>query len=79
MEKEAEEEKIRELERKAQEEKERKEQEEYLKLKEAFSVESEGFDETEGSSEENSLMAFINYIKVRANFLLCLFHSLIFV
>jgi DDRGK domain-containing protein 1 len=64
VEREAEEEKHREMERKAQEEKERKEHEEYLKLKEAFSVESEGFDETEGDGESNSLMAFIQYIKV---------------
>lgn len=50
-------------ERKIREERERKEHEEYLKMKEAFSVESEGFEEAavEGS---NSLMDFVNYIKV---------------
>lgn len=50
-------------ERKIREEKERKEHEEYIKMKEAFSVESEGFEEAavEGT---NSLMDFVNYIKV---------------
>ncbi|CAB3366010.1 Hypothetical predicted protein [Cloeon dipterum] len=62
-EKEAEEEQVREAERKAQEEKERKEHEEYLKLKEAFSVESEGFDETVEEDEQNSLRAFVQYIQ----------------
>ena len=45
------------------EEKERKEYEEYLKLKEAFSVEEEGFDEDPEADAENKLETFINYIK----------------
>lgn len=50
-------------ERKAKEEKEKKEYEEYLKMKEAFTVEEEGFDENaEGVSSENLLQEFIDYI-----------------
>lgn len=49
-------------ERKAREEKERKEHEEYLKLKEAFSVQEEGYEEGEEESE-NLLQEFVNYIK----------------
>ncbi|KAG8328917.1 DDRGK domain-containing protein 1, variant 2 [Homalodisca vitripennis] len=59
-----EEEKRLEEERRAKEEKERQEHEEYLKLKEAFSIEQEGFDEAE--SEENKanlLQDFISYIQ----------------
>lgn len=60
--KEEEEEKQREeAERKAREEKERQEYEEYLKLKQAFSVEEEGFEEEDESS--NLLQDFIQYIK----------------
>lgn len=60
--KEEEEEKQREeAERKAREEKERQEYEEYLKLKQAFSVEEEGFEEEDESS--NLLQDFIKYIK----------------
>jgi hypothetical protein len=45
-------------------EKERQEHEEYLKLKEAFSVEEEGYDENdEEGDEENKLQIFIQYIK----------------
>lgn len=62
-EKEIEEEKKREeAEKRAQEEKERKEYEEYLKLKQAFSVEEEGFDE-EDNEQTNLLQNFIDYIK----------------
>lgn len=53
-------------ERKAKEEKERKEYEEYLKIKEAFTVEEEGFDESGGGgTSENLLQEFINYIKCK--------------
>ncbi|XP_063695802.1 DDRGK domain-containing protein 1 [Culicoides brevitarsis] len=50
-----------EAERKAREEKERREHEEYLKMKEAFSVEEEGYDEEEES--DNLLQEFVKYIK----------------
>lgn len=64
-EKEAEEErKQEEAERKAREEKERKEHEEYLKMKEAFSVEEEGFDQEEDDGKENLLQEFINFVKI---------------
>lgn len=52
-----------EAERKAREEKERKEYEEYLKLKEAFSVEEEGYDQEDKEDEENLLQEFLQYIK----------------
>ena len=48
----------------AKEEKERQELEEYLKLKESFAVEEEGFDEDNDESEaQNKLQTFIDYIK----------------
>uniref|UniRef100_A0A336MQ86 DDRGK domain-containing protein 1 n=1 Tax=Culicoides sonorensis TaxID=179676 RepID=A0A336MQ86_CULSO len=50
-----------EAERKAREERERREHEEYLKMKEAFSVEEEGFDEEPES--DNLLQEFVKYIK----------------
>ncbi|EEB11310.1 conserved hypothetical protein [Pediculus humanus corporis] len=56
-----EERKKEEAEKRLREEKERKEHEEYLKLKEAFSVQEEGFEETEDN--ENLLQDFVNYIK----------------
>ncbi|XP_076250616.1 DDRGK domain containing 1 [Rhynchophorus ferrugineus] len=59
----AEEREREEIERKAKEEKERKEYEEYLKMKEAFSVEEEGFEEGEQEDEQNLLQEFVNYIK----------------
>ncbi|XP_055855940.1 DDRGK domain-containing protein 1 [Episyrphus balteatus] len=63
-EKEAEDErKAAEAERLAREERERKEHEEYLKMKAAFSVEEEGFEEGEESEKENLLQEFIQYIK----------------
>ncbi|XP_055607027.1 DDRGK domain-containing protein 1 [Uranotaenia lowii] len=63
-EKEAEEErKLEEAAKKAREEKERQEYEEYLRMKEAFSVEEEGFDQEEESDKQNMVQEFINYIK----------------
>ncbi|XP_065075785.1 DDRGK domain-containing protein 1 [Ochlerotatus camptorhynchus] len=62
--KEAEEErKKEEVERKAREERERKEHEEYLKMKEAFSVEEEGFDHEEEVGKQNMVQEFINFVK----------------
>ncbi|KOC62654.1 DDRGK domain-containing protein 1 [Habropoda laboriosa] len=52
-----------EAEKKAREEKERREHEEYLKMKEAFSVEEEGYDQEEKENEENLLESFLQYIK----------------
>ena len=43
--------------------KERKEHEEYLKLKESFLVDEEGFDEDPEEDKENKLEIFIQYIK----------------
>lgn len=51
-----------EAERLAREEQERKEHEEYLKMKAAFSVEEEGFEEDD-EEKENLLADFIKYIK----------------
>lgn len=63
-EKEAEEERKREeAERKAREEKARQEHEEYLKMKEAFSVEEEGFDQEQEDDKQNMLQEFINFVK----------------
>lgn len=59
---EAEEKKREEAERLARELKEKQEYEEYLKMKEAFSVEEEGFEEGETESE-NLLQEFIDFIK----------------
>ncbi|KAJ8934404.1 hypothetical protein NQ314_013445 [Rhamnusium bicolor] len=50
-------------EKKVKEEKERREYEEYLKMKEAFSVEEEGYEEEEQGDEQNLLQEFVNYIK----------------
>jgi len=48
----------------AREEKERQEYEEYLKLKESFAVDEEGFDDNTDESEvQNKLQTFIDYIK----------------
>lgn len=52
-----------EAERKAREEQERKEHEEYLKLKAAFEVQEEGFDECDEDEKENLLQSFVNHIK----------------
>lgn len=63
-EKEAEEErKQEEAERKAREEKARQEHEEYLRMKEAFSVEEEGFDQEQEDDKQNMLQEFINFVK----------------
>lgn len=62
-EKDAEEQKKREeAERKEQEERERREHEEYLKIKQQFEVQEEGFDEEENDQDE-LLQSFIDYIK----------------
>ncbi|KAH8382027.1 hypothetical protein KR009_001437 [Drosophila setifemur] len=52
-----------EAERLAKEERERKEHEEYLKMKAAFSVEEEGFEEGDAEEHDNLLAGFIQYIK----------------
>ncbi|XP_062122427.1 DDRGK domain-containing protein 1 [Drosophila sulfurigaster albostrigata] len=52
-----------EAERLAKEERERKEHEEYLKMKAAFSVEEEGYEEGDAEEKENLLADFIQYIK----------------
>lgn len=52
-----------EAERLAREEQERKEHEEYLKMKAAFSVEEEGYEEEGDDEKENLLADFIKYIK----------------
>lgn len=52
-----------EAERKAREEKERKEYEEYLKMKQTFSVEEEGYDQDDKEDKENLLEEFVLYIK----------------
>uniref|UniRef100_A0A1Y1LWD1 DDRGK domain-containing protein 1 n=1 Tax=Photinus pyralis TaxID=7054 RepID=A0A1Y1LWD1_PHOPY len=58
-----EEKRIEEEQRKLKEEKEKQEYEEYLKMKEAFSVEAEGFDEGESEDSQNLLQEFVSYIK----------------
>lgn len=52
-----------EAERLAKEERERKEHEEYLKMKAAFSIEEEGYEEGDADDIENLLADFIQYIK----------------
>ncbi|XP_034484679.1 DDRGK domain-containing protein 1 [Drosophila innubila] len=52
-----------ESERLAKEERERKEHEEYLKMKAAFSIEEEGYEEGDADEKENLLADFIQYIK----------------
>ncbi|KAI9579663.1 DDRGK domain-containing protein 1 [Glossina fuscipes] len=59
----AEQHKQAEIERLAREEQERKELEEYLKMKEAFSVEEEGFGEGDDEEKNNLLADFIKYIQ----------------
>ncbi|XP_011864839.1 PREDICTED: DDRGK domain-containing protein 1 [Vollenhovia emeryi] len=58
------------VEKKAREEKERQEHEEYLKIKEAFSVEEEGYEQENGDDEENLLQQFLAYIKMNKVLLL---------
>ena len=43
-------------------------QEEYEKMKAAFDVEEEGFDEDQDDTSEGQLQAFIQHIKVRSGF-----------
>ena len=53
-----------EAEKAAREEKEKKEHEEYLQMKEAFSIEEEGYDEDDAKEdEENLLIEFLQHIK----------------
>lgn len=52
-----------EAERKAREEKEKREYEDYLKMKEAFSVEEEGYEQENRECEKNLLQEFLAYIK----------------
>ncbi|XP_050510164.1 DDRGK domain-containing protein 1 [Diabrotica virgifera virgifera] len=59
----AEEKRLEEEQRKAKEDQEKREYEEYLKMKEAFSVEEEGFEEGEEGDSQNLLQEFVNYIK----------------
>lgn len=54
---------VEEAEKKIREEKEKREYEEYLKMKEAFSVEEEGY-EQENRECENLLQQFLAYIKL---------------
>ncbi|KAK6636614.1 hypothetical protein RUM43_010276 [Polyplax serrata] len=61
LEEEEEERRRAEQERKIREERERQEHEEYLNMKQAFSVQEEGFDEVEES--ESLIQDFIQYIK----------------
>lgn len=71
--------------KKEKEEKERKEEEEYqkvfaylfikayfLKMKAAFAVEEEGFDEVEGEEAENLLKNFLDYVKNAKVFMICI-------
>ena len=60
---EAEEKRKEEEEKKAKEELEKREYEEYLKMKEAFAVEEEGFEEGEDENQMNLLQEFVRYIK----------------
>ena len=57
-----EEKKREDAERKEQEERERREHEEYLKMKAAFEIQEEGFDEEETDQDE-LLQTFIDYVK----------------
>jgi len=59
----AEERAAEEAEKKAIEEKEKREYEEYLKMKEAFSVEEEGYDQENKENEGDLLQEFLEYIK----------------
>ncbi|KAH0953870.1 hypothetical protein HN011_000562 [Eciton burchellii] len=59
----AEERAAEEAEKKAIEEKEKREYEEYLKMKEAFSIEEEGFDQENKENEGDLLQEFLKHIK----------------
>lgn len=58
-----EEKKKEEEERKAQEERERREHEEYLKMKAAFEIQEEGFDEEDEQEQQELLQNFIDHVK----------------
>jgi len=49
--------------KKQKKKKKKKEYEEYLKLKEAFAVEEEGFDVDQSLESENLLQEFVDYVK----------------
>lgn len=53
-----------EAEKKAREDKEKQEYEEYLRMKEAFSVEEEGYEQESRDGEGNLLQQFLTYIKL---------------
>ncbi|XP_028046946.1 DDRGK domain-containing protein 1 isoform X2 [Monomorium pharaonis] len=55
---------VEEAERKIKEEKEKREYEEYLKMKETFSIEEEGYEQENKECEENLLKEFLAYIKL---------------
>jgi len=59
----AEEHAAEEAEKKAREEKEKRDREEYLKMREAFSVEEEGYDQENKENEGDLLQEFLKYIK----------------
>lgn len=52
-------------ERRAKEEKEQREYEDYIKMKESFMVEEEGFEENDLDGEQNLLQEFVRYIKTQ--------------
>ncbi|XP_014488941.1 PREDICTED: DDRGK domain-containing protein 1 [Dinoponera quadriceps] len=54
---------VDEAEKKAREDREKREHEEYLRMKEAFSIEEEGYQEENKEHKENLLQEFIEYIK----------------
>lgn len=54
---------LEEEERKTREEKERKDHEEYLRMKQAFAIEEEGFEEGDVENEQNLLQEFVSYVK----------------
>ncbi|XP_039314520.1 DDRGK domain-containing protein 1 isoform X2 [Solenopsis invicta] len=55
---------MEEVEKKTKEEKEKREYEEYLKMKEAFNIEEEGYGQKNKECEENILQEFLAYIKM---------------
>lgn len=62
---EEEEKRLEEEEKRLREEKEKREHEEYLKMKEAFSIDQEGFEEGDPEDEQNLLQEFVKYIKAQ--------------
>ncbi|KAF5280618.1 hypothetical protein FQA39_LY05266 [Lamprigera yunnana] len=59
----AEEKRLEEEQRKIKEEREKKEYEEYIKMKEAFTVDAEGYEEGDVEDTQNLLQEFVSYIK----------------